>query len=54
MAIVAFPPLIAIDGVTGDFLKAPLGNVYTLIGVVDFMEPVINHSFNLLIKDFDK
>lgn len=42
---VGFHPLVAFDGVTGDFLKAQLrpGNVYTSNGVVDFMEPVIRH-----------
>ncbi|TWI58205.1 DDE family transposase [Halalkalibacter nanhaiisediminis] len=38
-------PLVAFDGLTGDFLKAQLrpGNVYTSIGVVDFMRPLIEH-----------
>lgn len=42
---VGFHPLVAFDGVTGDFLKAQLrpGNVYTSNGVVDFIEPVIKH-----------
>jgi len=42
---VGFHPLVAFDGVTGDFLKAQLrpGNVYTSNGVVDFIEPVITH-----------
>ena len=42
---VGFHPLVAFDGVTGDFLKAQLrpGSVYTSNGVVDFMEPVIKH-----------
>src|SRR5699024_1362722 len=42
---VGFHPLVAFDGVTGDFLKAQLrpGSVYTANGVVDFMEPVIKH-----------
>src|SRR5690625_4379990 len=42
---VGFHPLVAFDGVTGDFLKAQLrpGNVYTSNGVIDFMEPVIQH-----------
>ncbi len=42
---VGFHPLVAFDGVTGDFLKAQLrpGNVYTSNGVVEFMEPVIRH-----------
>src|SRR5690625_4368449 len=42
---VGFHPLVAFDGVTGDFLKAQLrpGSVYTSNGVVEFMEPVIKH-----------
>lgn len=42
---VGFHPLVAFDGLTGDFLKAQLrpGNVYTSNGVVDFMRPVIEH-----------
>lgn len=42
---VSFHPLVAFDGITGDFLKAQLrpGNVYTSKGVVDFIEPVITH-----------
>lgn len=42
---VGFHPLVAFDGVTGDFLKAKLrpGNVYTSNGVVDFIQPVIEH-----------
>ncbi|GAE95507.1 mobile element protein [Gracilibacillus boraciitolerans JCM 21714] len=42
---VGFHPLVAFDGITGDFLKAKLrpGNVYTSNGVVDFIEPLINH-----------
>lgn len=40
-----FHPLVAFDGLTGDFLKAQLrpGNVYTSNGVVDFMRPLIEH-----------
>lgn len=40
-----FHPLVAFDGLTGDFLKAKLrpGNVYTSNGVVDFMRPLIEH-----------
>lgn len=39
---VGFHPLVAFDGVTGDFLKAKLrpGNVYTSNGVVDFIQPL--------------
>lgn len=42
---VGFHPLVAFDGVTGDFLKAALrsGNVYTSNGVVDFIQPLIEH-----------
>lgn len=42
---VGFHPLVAFDGVTGDFLKAKLrpGNVYTSNGVVDFIQPLIEH-----------
>ncbi len=42
---VGFHPLVAFDGLTGDFLKAKLrpGNVYTSNGVVDFMRPLIEH-----------
>ena len=42
---VGFHPLVAFDGVTGDFLKAKLrpGNVYTSNGVVDFIRPLIEH-----------
>ena len=42
---VGFHPLVAFDGMTGDFLKAQLrpGNVYTSNGVIDFIEPVIKH-----------
>lgn len=42
---VGFHPIIAFDGMTGDFLKAKLrsGNVYTSNGVVDFVRPLIAH-----------
>ncbi|MBB4822805.1 hypothetical protein HNO89_000023 [Sporosarcina luteola] len=42
---VGFHPLVAFDGLTGDFLKAKLrpGNVYTSNGVIDFIRPVIEH-----------
>lgn len=38
-------PLVAFDGLSGDFLKAQLRprNVYTSNGVVDFMRPLIEH-----------
>lgn len=40
-----FHPLVAFDGLTGDFLKAQLrpGSVYTSNGVVEFMRPLIEH-----------
>ena len=42
---VGFHPLVAFDGITGDFLKAQLrpGNVYTSNGVVEFVRPLIEH-----------
>ena len=42
---VGFHPLVAFDGLTGDFLKAQLrpGNVYTSNGVVDFLRPLLEH-----------
>lgn len=42
---VGYHPLVAFDGVTGDFLKSELrpGNVYTSNGVVDFVRPLITH-----------
>lgn len=42
---VGYHPLVAFDGLTGDFLKAQLrpGNVYTSNGVVDFLRPLIEH-----------
>lgn len=42
---VGFHPLVAFDGVTGDFLKAKLrpGNVYTSNGVVELIQPLIEH-----------
>ena len=41
-----FHPLVAFDGLTGDFLKAQLrpGSVYTSNGVVDFMRPLIENG----------
>ncbi|UJF16043.1 IS1380 family transposase [Jeotgalibaca sp. MA1X17-3] len=40
-----YHPLVAFDGLTGDFLKAELrsGNVYTSKGVRDFLEPMLEH-----------
>jgi hypothetical protein len=42
---IGFHPLVAFDGVTGDFLKAKLrpGNVYTSNGVLEFIQPLIEH-----------
>src|SRR5699024_2220845 len=42
---VGFHPIVALDGMTGDFLKAKLrpGNAYTSNGVVPFVQPVIEH-----------
>jgi len=42
---VGFHPLLAFDGLTGDFLKAQLrpGNVYTSNSVVDFLRPMLEH-----------
>jgi hypothetical protein len=42
---IGFHPLVAFDGVTGDFLKAKLrpGNVYTSNGVIEFIQPLIEH-----------
>lgn len=42
---IGFHPLVAFDGVTGDFLKAKLrsGNVYTSNGVMEFIQPLIEH-----------
>ncbi len=42
---VGFHPLVAFDGLTGDFQKAKLrpGNVYTSNGVVEFIQPLIEH-----------
>lgn len=42
---VGFHPLVAFDGITGDFLKAQLrpGNVYTSNGIVEFVQPLIRH-----------
>ncbi|MFD2618759.1 IS1380 family transposase, partial [Terrilactibacillus laevilacticus] len=42
---IGFHPLVAFDGVTGDFLKAKLrpGHVYTSNGVVEFIQPLIEH-----------
>lgn len=38
-------PLVVMDGLTGDFMKAKLrpGNIYTSNGVVDFIQPLVEH-----------
>ena len=43
--IAGFHPLLAFDGLTGDFLKAKLcsGKVYTSNGTVDFLQPLLIH-----------
>lgn len=43
-----YHPLVAFDGLTGDFLKAELrsGNVYTSNGVKDFLEPMLEQYIN--------
>ena len=43
--VVGFHPLVAFDGLTGDFLKAQLrpGNAYTSNGVADFVRPLVWH-----------
>lgn len=40
-----YHPLVAFDGLTGDFLSAKLrsGNQYTSLGVQDFLAPLLNH-----------
>ncbi|SIO31944.1 Transposase DDE domain group 1 [Carnobacterium alterfunditum] len=40
-----YHPLVAFEGLTGDFLKAELrsGNVYTSNGVADFVRPLFDH-----------
>ena len=40
-----YHPLVAFDGLTGDFLKSELrsGNVYTSNGVKNFLEPMLEH-----------
>lgn len=45
-----YHPLVAFDGLTGDFLKAELrpGNVYTSKGVKDFLEPLLEHYCDTL------
>lgn len=42
---IGFHPLVAFDGISGDFLKAKLrpGNVYTSNGVIEFIQPLIEH-----------
>jgi len=45
LALTGYHPLVAFDGLTGDFLKAELrsGNVYTSNGVGAFVEPLFEH-----------
>ncbi len=40
-----YHPLVAFEGLTGDFLKAELRscNVYTVNGVADFVRPLFDH-----------
>jgi len=40
-----YHPLVAFDGLTGDFLKATLrpGNQYTSNGVKEFLEPLLDY-----------
>lgn len=42
---IGFHPLVAFDGLTGDFLKAKLrsGKLYTSNGTVDFLQPLLAH-----------
>ena len=49
-----YHPLVAFDGLTGDFLKAKLrsGNQYTSKGVKEFLEPLLNH-YNQAIPTTD-
>ena len=53
-----YHPLVAFDGLTGDFLKAKLrsGNQYTSNGVKEFLEPLLEHynqsmpTTNILVR----
>ena len=49
-----YHPLVAFDGLTGDFLKAKLrsGNQYTSNGVEEFLEPLLEH-YNQTIPTTD-
>ena len=49
-----YHPLVAFDGLTGDFLKAKLrsGNQYTSNGVKEFLEPLLEH-YNQAIPTTD-
>ncbi|KEI50835.1 IS1380 family transposase [Lactobacillus salivarius] len=49
-----YHPLVAFDGLTGDFLKAKLrsGNQYTTNGVKEFLEPLLAH-YNQTIPTTD-
>ncbi|MCY3292445.1 IS1380 family transposase, partial [Acinetobacter baumannii] len=45
-----YHPLVAFDGLTGDFLKAELrpGNQYTSKGIKAFIEPLLSHYIEAL------
>lgn len=49
-----YHPLVAFDGLTGDFLKAKLrsGNQYTSNGVKEFLEPLLEH-YNQIVPTTD-
>ena len=49
-----YHPLVAFDGLTGDFLKAKLrsGNQYTSNGIKEFLEPLLEH-YNQTIPTTD-
>src|SRR5699024_5391692 len=49
-----YHPLVAFDGITGDFLKAKLrsGNQYTFKGVKEFLKPLLEH-YNQAIPTTD-
>ncbi|GMR69397.1 hypothetical protein NUITMVRA1_00730 [Aerococcus viridans] len=49
-----YHPLVAFDGITGDFLKAKLrsGNQYTSKGVKEFLKPLLEH-YNQAIPTTD-
>ncbi len=47
-----YHPLVAFDGLTGDFLKAKLrsGNQYTSNGVKEFLEPLLEHYNQIALR----